>query len=327
MKRSKASILLTAAVAGMLTASLATSASADPTPQPRDIVGVGSDTSEVVMNYLADGAVAGGVFAGGFNSTANARLVSFDATGSATIVPKAGQAAATRPNGSTAGKAVLFGGSNNANFNFARSSSGPSAAESSAGLWHVPFALDGLKMATATASSAPASLTIAQVVSIYNGTVTNWSQLGGTAGTIVPMLPQSGSGTRSFFLGQLKAANGNVDVVLAGTVQSVQEHDSAPIAANANAIAPFSTARFATQATGIKLQGGFAAERAMYNVVRAADLSKGWYTQTFGPSGFLCGGAGQTLIQAAGFQQLAGSRDGGVCGVATQTATTNFVVN
>ncbi len=141
------------------------------------------------------------------------------------------------------------------------------------------------------------------------------------------MLPQSGSGTRSFFLAQLKAANGNVDVTLASTVVSVQEHDSAPIAADANAVGPFSTARFATASSGIKLEGGFSAQRAIYNVVRGSDLTASWYSGTFGPSGFLCSGAGLTLIQAAGFQQLAGALDGGVCGVATQTATTNFTVN
>ncbi|NTW39469.1 MAG: hypothetical protein HGA44_06200 [Cellulomonadaceae bacterium] len=327
MKRSKASILLTAALAGMLTASLATSASADSTPQPRDIVGVGSDTSEIVMNYLADGISLSGAFNPGFNATSNARVASFDATGTATVVLKAGTAAITRPNGSGAGKALLYGASSNTNANFARSSSGPSTAENSAGLWAVPYALDGLKMATATTSHAPASLTVAQLVQIYSGAVTNWNQVGGTSGTIVPMLPQTGSGTRNFFLAQLKAANGGVDVTLAASVISVQEHDSAPIAASIDGVAPFSTARFATQATGIKLEGGFAAERAIYNVVRAADLSKSWFTAIFSADGSICSGGGQTLIAAAGFQQLAGPLDGGVCGVPTQVATTNFAVN
>ena len=327
MKRSKVSLLLSVAVAGVIATAVATPAAADPIPQPRDVVGVGSDTSEFVMNYLADGATLGGALNPGYNSTANARLVSFDATGSTTVVLKAGSAAVTRPNGSGAGKAVLYGASNNVNVNYARSSSGPSTAENSASLWHVPFAVDGLKLATASTSNAPASITPAQMVGIYNGSITNWNQIGGSSGTIVPMIPQSGSGTRSFFIAQLKAANGNVDVVLAGSVQSVQEHDSAPIAANANAVAPFSTARFATTASGIKLEGGFTAERAIYNVVRNADLSKPWFTAVFGSDGSICSGGGQTLIQAAGFKQLAHPLDGGACGVPTQTATTNFAVN
>jgi len=137
MKRSKTSVLLTLALAGALAGALATPASADPTPQPKDIVGVGSDTSQFALNYLADGVVSGS-FRNGFNTgAAGARLVSFDALvdGNANpIVLKAGTAAIARPNGSGGGKALLYGAANNANVNFARSSSGPTAAENTAGL-------------------------------------------------------------------------------------------------------------------------------------------------------------------------------------------------
>ena len=51
------------------------------------------------------------------------------------------------------------------------------------------------------------------MVDIYKGDVTNWNQVGGTAGVIKPLIPQAGSGTRSFFVAQLKAANGGVAVV------------------------------------------------------------------------------------------------------------------
>ncbi len=332
MKRSKVSLVATAVLAGALAVAAAVPASADPQPQPRDIVGVGSDTSEYVVQSLADGMKVGASLAPGYNLAAGARLVSFNAmnpNGTSTdLVLRAGTAPITRPNGSGSGKGTLYGTGNNANVNFARSSSGPSAAENSAGLWHVPFALDTVKVATASTSNAPASLTAAQLVGIYNGTYTNWNQIGGASGTIVPMIPQSGSGTRNFFLAELKAANGNVDVVLAGSVQSVQEHDPAPVAANANAVVPFSVARFNTLTSpGIKLEGGYASNRAIYNVVRGSDLNKAWFTSVFGPDGFICSGGGQTLIQGNGFKQLAGTLDGGVCGQPTQTATTNFTVN
>ena len=182
-------------------------------------------------------------------------------------------------------------------------------------------------LATATVSNAPAAITPSQMVGIYDGTITNWSQIGGSNGVIVPMIPQSGSGTLSFFISQLTAANGGTPVTLRSGIVSVQEHDSAPIAADANAVGPFSLARFNTQATGIKLESGFSAQRAVYNVVRTADVSKPSFTAVFGPSGFVCSTAGRTLIQAAGFKQLAAVADGGVCGVATQAATTNFAVN
>ena len=343
MKRSKVSVLLTAALAGVLAATLATPASADSTPQPKDIVGVGSDTSQFALNYLADGVVSG-TFVSGFNSAAaGARLVSFDAlvetnipnpaggffADTRPVVLKAGTPAVARPNGSGNGKLALYAGTNNVNVNFARSSSGPSGAENTAGLWHVPFAVDGLKLVTATTSNAPAAITPAQMVDIYKGITTNWNQIGGANGVIVPYIPQAGSGTRSFFEAQLKAANGGVTVVLGANVQVSQEHDDAPIAANANAVAPFSTGRFAT-ATGIKLvngAGSFTAQRALYNVVRSADLTKPWFSDVFGADGFVCSGSGFALIAKAGFAQLAGPLDGGVCGVPTQAATTNFLSN
>lgn len=332
MKRSKVSILGGALLAGALAITLATPAAADPTPQPKDVVGVGSDTSQFAVNYLADGVTSGGSFNPGFNSTASgARLFSFDALkadGPATIVLKAGTAAINRPNGSTAGKNTLYGSGNNASVNFARSSSGPNAAQNAAGLWHVPFAVDGLKLAVATTSNAPASISPAQLVQIYSGAVTNWNQIGGSDGVIVPMIPQTGSGTRTFFIDQLTLANGGTPVTLAGTVVEVQEHDAAPVAASANAVVPFSTGRFAT-ATGIKLTtgaGSFAANRALYNVVRGADLTQPWFTAVFGENGFVCGASAKPLIEASGFQQLATSLDDGVCGVPVQAATTNFTV-
>ncbi|WP_421742195.1 substrate-binding domain-containing protein [Cellulomonas sp.] len=325
--RSGRAFAVSATLAVAASLAFASSASADPSPQSRDIVGAGSDTSEVVVQNLADGAGVGAGFLPGYNGTANARLVSFNATGTTPIVLKAGTAAVTRPNGSGAGKSALYGATNNPSINFARSSSGPSSAENAAGLWHVPFALDTVRVATATTSNAPASLTAVQLVGIYNGTITNWSQVGGSSGVIVPMIPQANSGTRNFFLAQLQAANGGTAISLAASVQSVQEHDSAPLSANANAVGPFSVARFNTDSSGIKLAGGFSADRALYNVVRNADRSAPWFSALFGPDGFVCSGGGLALVQAAGFQQLAGPFDGGVCGVATQTATTNFSVN
>ena len=330
MKRSKVSVLATVLLAGVLAASVASPASADPTPQPRDIVGVGSDTSQYAMNNLADGVTRSGTFRPGFNATASgARLVSFDALiegNTNLIVLKAGTPAVGRPNGSGTGKTTLYGATNNPNVNFARSSSGPSTAENSAGLFHVPFALDGMRLSVATTSNAPAASTPAQMVGIYNGSITNWSQIGGASGTIIPMIPQPGSGTRTFFDAQLKAANGGTAPVLAASVVVTQEHDDAPVAASPNAVAPFSTGRFAS-ATGIKLitgTGSFNAQRALYNVVRSADLTKPWFAATFGSDGFLCSGSANALIAAAGFQQLASPLDGGVCGAPTQAATTNF---
>lgn len=335
MKRSKVSALATTVLAGALVAALAAPASADLTPQPRDIVGGGSDTTQFAMNYLADGAASGGLFYAGYNATANARLISFDA-----ILPngvigdsislKAGATPITRPNGSTQGKNLLYGAADNVNANYARSSSSLGGSEVTAGLQLIPFAVDGIELAVrAAGTNAPATITPGQMVDIYEGTITNWNQIGGANGVIVPLIPQPGSGTRATFEAQLKAANGGVTVVLGSNVQESQEHDPAPIAADPNAVAPFSTGRasFAPSISLVEGAGSWAYTRALYNVVRQDDLTAPWFGPLFGSDGFICSGAATQLIAAAGFEQLASPLDGGVCGEATQSATTNFTTN
>ncbi|WP_231505200.1 substrate-binding domain-containing protein [Cellulomonas sp. URHE0023] len=327
---------------GALGVASATSASADPSAQGRDIVGVGSDTTQYALNYLADGALVGASARAGFNAASNSRIVSYDAqldgvaAGVVTqIQVKTGTALINRPNGSGAGKALLFGGNNNPNINFARASSTLNAAEIAGNLRQVPFAVDGLKLAVrAAGTNAPTIITGADLVNIYNGTYANWSQVPagaaqGKSGVIVPQIPQSGSGTYTTFIAQLTSLNGGTPVVLAPTVVTVQEHDAAPIAANANAVAPFSTGRAASEPTVALVSGtgSYSFQRALYNVVRAADLGTPWFTNIFGPDGFICSGGGKALIGKAGFQQLAGEIDGGACGVAGTAAVTNFTLS
>ncbi|MEO5662002.1 MAG: Ig-like domain repeat protein [Nocardioides sp.] len=298
-------------------------AHADPTfvPVASDLVGVGSDTSMHALGYLADG--NGGV--AGYNAThTTGRLASFDAGPTGTIVLREGSAPVSRVtyNGSGNGKKALYGASNNPDVDFARSSSALNATEVSNNLQAFPFAKDTLAMATATTSNAPASLTKAQVVSIYKGEFTNWSQVGGAAGVIAPKIPQSGSGTRDFFIAQLTAANGGVAFTPAGA--EVQEHDDAPIKADPNAIAPFSVGRAGLLGT-LRIEAGeFVASRALYNVVRQADVANADVLSVFGPTGFACSPAAASLILDAGFEQLLSVAQGGECGKVTQAATANL---
>lgn len=330
-------------LAGVATTSLiavplafAAPAQADPAfaPDADDIVGGGSDTSMYALSYLADG--HNGV--PGYNAAnPTQRLVSWDAniynstgtqTNSAQVTLRAGSAPITRPNGSGGGLGLLFGAGNNPDLNFARSSSALNATQAAAGLQAFPFARDDLGLATAKTTNAPATITPAQMVAIYKGEITNWNQIaGGSNGTIVPMIPQSGSGTRSFFEGQLKAANGGTAVTLAGHVQVVQEHDAAPVVANANAVAPFSVGRNAVSGDTLKIAGGFTAARALYNVVRQADVNAAWAEGIFGRNGFVCKPEAKPLIEAAGFSQLATVANGGACGVATQAAESNLLTS
>jgi hypothetical protein len=292
-------------------------------PVAADLIGVGSDTSQHAIHILAEGA-------GSWAAQAPAptfRIASFAATGGGTIPLPSG--AIARPNGSGAGKALLYGASNNTDIDFARSSSAQSPAETSAGLQSFPFALDTLQMAVSNTvpSNAPAALTPTQIVGIYDGSITDWGTIGGTAGTIAPKIPQTGSGTRSFFTAQLQAMNGGTAVTLAGTVADVQEHDDTLIKSDPNAIAPFSVGRAKLLGTTLRLEAGWKADRALYNVVRGADLGRADIQAAFGADGFACSTAARSLIETAGFQQLAKPARGGVCGAATQAAAVNFTLN
>lgn len=299
----------------------ATSAWADApfTPDADDLVGVGSDTTQFVMNDLANG----------YNSATSPvrRLASWDATGSTTIVPRANAQEITRPNGSSAGLNALAA---NPSLDFSRSSSGPAGYDATFdGYTFYALASDRVSVAVAAdngdgkpASNAPASLrfTVANLQDIYRclPTADQWSDLvaGASSATILPLIPQAGSGTRKFFLEQL----GLTDADLGGCVVEAQEHDATPIDADANAIAPFSEARFATavpSVNGTKVialrntLGNFRPSRTVYNVTRTADVAT--FDGIFGSAGYFCSADGDAIVTANGFGVL----DDTACGVKT----------
>ena len=278
------------------------------------IVGVGSDTTQIVMH----GAAAA------WNASHTPHLSTFAADGLPAQIKllTTSAAAINRPNGSGAGKNLLHGATNNPEVNFARSSSSLNAGENTDGLKQAAFAVDGLKMAVAKTTNAPATLTKAQITGIYNGTFNSWDDVGGSSTDLIqPKIPQAGSGTRSFFQGQI----GVTDAQLAGSVLTTQEHSFADIAGNPNAIGPFSTARAKSATASIDLVGGTASwARAVYNVVRGADQANADINAIFGPTGFLCSAAGRTAIEAAGFDPIATEAQGGPCGVWTSSAVTDL---
>jgi len=308
------------------------------TPVNADLIGVGSDTSQEVVINVAEAFNAG-------QSDGSFRVASFGAAVQNGVplngcddltnhpencqitLPVSGTV--NRPNGSGAGKSRLFGAGQVGDIDFARASSSLSDTEIAAGLQQLPFAVDTMGMAVSNnvASHAPASLTIEQILDIYQGDITNWNQVGGTNGVIKPILPQSGSGTFSFFDGQLKAANGGVTVVYTGAVVRAQEHDDTLIKSDPDAIAPFSIGRAGLLGSTLKIEGGWTKQRALYNVFRGAHVTLARTQEVFGSDGFFCSDAATQIIEDSGFEQLARPADGGVCGLQTQTATSNFTVN
>lgn len=346
MKHTKLKATAALALCGALLVAGAGAAQAEPTPQTKDVVGVGSDTTQIAVTNAFDGYKAGPITRSGYNGQASARVWSFDATDVAGL--KGGKIAIrpgvtiTRPDGSGAGKALLYGTANNTSVDFARSSSGLTSAEVGGNLAAYPFALDQVAGAVKGGSTyAPGALSIQQLVKIYDGTFTNWSQVGGANAPMTVLLPQDGSGTRSFFLGQLKAANGNVDVVIASSViQTVQEHDETVFTTYSNAVAPFSVGRaalanasgavVALTNTGTASDGNaaFNAKRAVYNVVRGGE-TKAFVADLFGTSGYLCSSNARAAISAGGLAQLATPANGGVCGqrYTTTTGVSNFATS
>ncbi|HEX3541272.1 MAG TPA: substrate-binding domain-containing protein [Acidimicrobiales bacterium] len=108
----------------------------------------------------------------------------------------------TGPNANTANGGTTASGTDYGCVNVARSSSAPGSLTGSstdkAGFEYYAYALDAVSWASSS-TRAPATLTQAQLLSIYNCNVTDWSQVGGAPGPIQRYFPQVGSGTRSFF--------------------------------------------------------------------------------------------------------------------------------
>jgi hypothetical protein len=244
----------------VLAVGVAWPAQADYAPGPNDIVGVGSDSLQYLMDFVADGDPEGDA---GFNSAGGAyKVVSFDATADSnaraaylnnstnssllpldpTDVLRAGTYPIQRINGSTAGINALIAGQGTSGnsalpfIDFVRMSSQPTAAQGgdfTGGLEVVKIATDELAMAKDATSNAVA-LSPEQLVKIYQSNISTgcptWSQFGvtGTGSTdwVAPLIPQVGSGVRSTFLSDLATlGNGGTAITLGTCVTTVEQDD------------------------------------------------------------------------------------------------------
>jgi ABC-type phosphate transport system substrate-binding protein len=325
----RATAIAAAAVALAATSALSAAADPDFAPDTDDVVIVGSDTSELVLNDLSS------VY-NDRTPTPTRQLASFDATGSATITIRPG-VTINRPNGSSAGVSALC---SRTDIDAARSSR-PKGASDCADSLFLPYAKDQLRWAANDDVTGITSLTDAQLTSIYNCTVTNWSQLGGPNLAIVPLIPQPNSGTRTFFAGLVGISATTPPACVKDTVNGalVQEHDPAPVAATAGSIAPFSTGRYGlltpAQQAGtflgaIPAPDSNAYDRTLFQVVKApggagnvpdylADLfGDGFGFSSTGGTPFVCEPSdtdpatttGGDVIKANGFLEI-----GDACGV------------
>jgi len=182
------SLIAAAAGAGVLSLALATLplAQADPIgpPQYRELAGMGSDTTQTLMNALAEIVTINGTKVMG----------SYDATGSATVATKSTTACAAVPraNGSTPGRDALLKSlqANDGCLQYARSSSSRGTFTSTPSMTWVPFATDALTFAVRGDGDVPRELTKTQLIAIFKCEVPS----------IQPALVQVGSGTRNSWL-------------------------------------------------------------------------------------------------------------------------------
>ncbi len=195
-----------------------TSVNADP-KQYNAFVGLGSDTTQDVVNALA-GEANGNLFdpVQSSEATGERQLISFNATpppgvADTCVTTKIGGPTFDRPNGSSAGRRALsravdgglFGDTGlcspapvdvSGQVDFARSSSGPSSGDTGTDLTYIPLGRDGVSFAYARASGgAPVTeLTRSELTSLFT---TGPQTIDGVR--IVPCGIQTGSGTFEFW--------------------------------------------------------------------------------------------------------------------------------
>lgn len=222
---------------------------ANSAPAENDAVGVGSDTIQNVFDQFAVD------FNKGKSATAT-HLYSWDATNPLTgaigdsIPEKKDCSSIPRPDGSSAGitQLITFTKSSSGPFctNYARSSRPRSPSDppfAAGGIAFTDIGGDAVTWAAQATTNAPANLTTAQLASIYNCTVNNWSQVGGANAPIHAFIPQTGSGTRAFFLSAIGVATPGSCV--SDDNGMLQENEGVnPVLHDPNAIVPFSIGKY-----------------------------------------------------------------------------------
>ncbi|MFC1404426.1 MULTISPECIES: PstS family phosphate ABC transporter substrate-binding protein [Streptacidiphilus] len=340
-KTTVAKLVSAAALTASVVSLAAGPALADPpsgtTPAATDIVGVGSDTVQALFNQLST------------DYTGTPKLYSWDATGTSPITTKTGATSITRPNGSGAGITAL-GSTTSSTVDFARSSRGPQTGDPTTDDF-IAYAKDAVSWAAKSGGDAPANLTKADLQGIYACTITKWNQITdisgftGSANTIQPFLPQSGSGTRSFFL-----SSTGITTIGSCVNQTVEENEGSNTLLQTNdSVVPYSVGHYIGQVyfshgSGTDVQGPLtvrnldgivpidttnktissayavsAYSRNLYNVVRAGDWNAGDSHATalkaiFSSTGWICKNAtAQADLKSYGFLPLA------LCGVISHT--------
>ncbi|WP_236788881.1 hypothetical protein [Amycolatopsis sp. GM8] len=298
----KRKLLVSAVAAVAAVIAIGGAAQADPsgTPTFRDLAGVGSDTTQGIMNGMADAITINGTKV----------LGSYDAVGSANITTKDATTnpgcTIPRPASSGAGVTALVNSQAAGNncVQFARSSANSASTFPGANLTYIPFAVDAVTYVVRSDSSVSKKLTTAQLKSVYNCTAP------GVGTTYKPLLPQFGSGTRAFFMQSLGLTNTADYTTLFPCVKDkdvnnnpIEENTGTYLTDPAN-VAPYSIAQYQSQVYGVvpdvhgkamlstlnsinptDLNTDSSFKRDVYNVVPTGKLATAPYSTVFPGSG------------------------------------------
>ncbi|MGE0817537.1 MAG: hypothetical protein AB7O74_02645 [Candidatus Nanopelagicales bacterium] len=311
-------------------------ASADPAPGNYQLIGIGSDTTQNVMNDLA----------AAINTATPGTLASWDAIGSPTSINvKPSQSGCTytrsaagesaEANGSGAGRSRLVealtpGDPRFDCIQYSRSSSGRASGFTQ--LTWVEFASDTMTYITRSDGDvARVGLSLNDVKDVYKCLNPD----------IHPILPQVGSGSRAFWLGQMGISetdinNGLYNCLVPGATfngagytmvgrPNVQENNGQAL--KTDEIMPFSVGLYNVQAAGNNTDvrgplnvlaqigtgstalpvGGntsFPVSRKLYNIIPTSKISTApWSTVFVGPSSAIC--SNPAVIVNNGFNAIA----------------------
>lgn len=311
--------------AGLLSAS---PASADPSGtdnfQTRPLQGVGSDTTQNVMSDL--GAV--------ITIAGNKQIASWDAIGTPATFQTRTTAnctyTRTEANGSGNGRSRLLESLQAADarsgcLDFARSSSAKGSLVTSPSLTWIPFAKDVSTYITRSDGGVPRSgLTLDDVKNVYKCLFTP---------DIWPILPQTGSGSRSFWLGQMGITEAQISAGtypclvpvgttvngIAGTGRPYTQENNG-VALKIDEMSPFSIGLWNVQAAGVNTDtrgalnvlgqiGGvlpvngnasFPVSRDLFNIIPTSKIGVApWSTVFVGAGSLVC--TNTATITANGF--------------------------
>ena len=267
-------VLLAAALGA---SAMAAPAMADPSPATdyRTLAGVGSDTTQDVMNGF--GTV--------ITSSGNKVIASWDARGTSPIKTKASGCTFNRPDGSGAGRQALrasegenLGGTNGGPgffqgadvrncVEFARSSSygGPTPPVTTGTYTYIPFGVDAVGLARNVNGDLPTNISFAQVQRVYK-----CFDEAIAGNPVTPRLIQAASGTWQFWTGKMGITEaeinlGDYDCLATDTdsnpatpavpnLERVQEHDGTVLNGNLTQIVPFSAGQYIAQSNVATIQ-------------------------------------------------------------------------